>query len=1196
MGRCHSYFSKMYSFSQCTNFLHGLTTDFDKFLPGDVLPPMVPHFTGRKEECEKIVRYMTSQPTRLVTISGSPGFGKTSLAIAVGHDLKRQGLPVYFVSLKKVKSADGLTLEILRCVSPTPSNIDNKEASRSAEELCRILAEIPMQFFIVLDNADDLFENGQETSQEVLDLLEKCFTRSKNVAFLCTARMNLHEFLRIKVQGHESFNITPLDHESSHKLAQEIHPEANESDCLRIANICGRVPLAIKLLCGLFTEDCITQDITHFLDEFCRSSESIIDLLDNPDSPSDLRLKTLFESSFKRLSQEEQEAFVSLSVFVDETFKEQTAVKVIGRHAVIARGILHRLKRKCLIDSSSSEAKLLSFHPLIKTFAVEKGQHGMKEIATKARTRFLIHYISLFEDLNRQFLGGNSLCAFRNFEMEKENILQSLLKGVLNETVCDAIFRVLSTAEMFLDTIVYFDHGSRFDHIYNSAIIKAKQQENIAATHQLLLGRAFGMIPSHVRGTASQLLTEAEEIENGNPAVISNSGQGKRMCYHGIYLIITGEACKGCEILERGISQLSSENTVLKILSCQILAIYFQFFNDSVKSARFHKFAVTVCEDKQDIRLFLDLKKTVLNHGEKHEATDSGSQPLLIAFTLLLSCLAKKYHMKSILEKLGSIVSQIRIKIERKAKCDRLYLPLLCLINRTLAEVNEHEEACHSLQHASDIARVQYGEGNKETGNILHVIGIERCNNQDYVPALQSLQQALDIRLKLFGKEHLDTAASYHAIGETQHSMEDYNSALQSKQEALAIRLNLHEKEHPDIEASYHSIALTQHEMKDYHFAMQSHQQARNLMSTLYGENHPDTATSYHNSGITQNEMEDHESALHSHKKALGIRLKTYGEEHPDTAASYYSIGITQYEMGNYDSAMESHQKALDIRLKYSGRTEHQEVAASYHFIGLTQREMGDHDSALQSLEQSLDMRLKLYNKEHQDTANSYYEIGVTQHEIKDYHPALASKQKALDICSNLFGKEHPNTAASYFSIGITQHEMGDYDSAFQSHRQALNIRLMIYDNEPNQDTAESYYSVGLAQCEMGDHGLALQSHQEALQIRLKLYDEELHKDTAQSYYSIGVIQHKMKDYVSALESHQKALKIRLKLHGKEHPNTVDSYRSIGIIQSEMKDLVPHFQSQQQVRGIEYESNSQIATRMLQHDKDSSSILNCILF
>lgn len=1182
----------MFSFIKCTTFFHALTTEFEKFLPNHVLPPMVPHFTGRKEECEKIVRYMTSQTTRLVTISGSPGFGKTSLAIAVGHDLKRQALPVYFVSLRKVKSADDLTLELLKCVSPTPSNIENKEPSRSIE-LCRILAKIPMQFFIVLDNADDLFENsGEETSQEVLDLLEKLFARSTNVTFLCTARMNLHEFLEIRFPGDESLNIAPLDYQSSHKLAQEIHPEANESDCLRIADICGRVPLAIKLLCGLFGEDCITQDITHFLDEFSRSSESIIDLLDNPDSPSGLRLKTLFESSFKRLSQEEQEAFVSLSVFVDETFKEQAAVKVIGRHEFIAQGTLNRLKRKCLIDSSNPEAKLLSFHPLIKTFAVEKGQHDMKEIATEARTRFLNHYISLFKDLNRQFLSGKSLCAFRSFEKEKETILHSLLKGVSNEAVCDAIFGVLSTADIFLDTIVYFDHGLRFDHIYNSAIKEAKQQRNIVATHQLLLGRAFGMIPSHVRGTASQLLKEAEEIEKESPALISKNGQGKRMCYHGIYLIITGEACKGCELLERGISQLGSENTVLKILSCQILAFYFQFINDSVKSARFHQFAVTVCEDKKDMRLFLDLKKTVLNNGEEDEATDSGSQPLLMAFTLLLSCLAKKYRMKSILEKLGSIFSQIRVKIERKAKCDRLYLPLLCYINRTLAEVNEHEEACHSLQHASDIALVQYGERNKETANILHVTGIQRCNNEDYVPALQSLQQALEIRLKLFGKEHLDTAASYHAIGETQHAMEDYRSALQSKQEALAVRLTLHDKEHPDIEASHHSIALTQHEMKDYDVAMQSHQQARNLMSTLYGENHPDTATSYHNSGITQNEMEDHESALQSHKKALGIRLKTYGEEHSDTATSYYSIGITQYEMGNYDSAMESHQKALDIRLKDPGRAEHQDVAASYHFIGLTQREMGDHYSALQSLGKSLDMRLKLYTKEHQDTANSYYEIGVTQHEMEYYDSALESKQKALDICSNLFGKEHRNTAASYFNIGITQHQMGDYDSAVLSHRQALEIRLRIYDNEPNQDTAESYYSVGLAQCEMGDHGLALQSHQEALQIRLKLYDDELHKDTAQSFYNIGVIQHKMKDYVSAQESHQKALRIRLKLHGEEHPNTADSYRSIGIIQSKMKDLVPHFQAQQQ----EYESNSQIATRMLQHDKNSSGILNCILF
>ena len=182
--------------------------------------------------------------------------------------------------------------------------------------------------------------------------------------------------MKIKFQCHESINITSLDNESSTKLVQKLVQEVTESDCLRITRICGRVPLAIKLLCCLICEN---KKLTEYLDDFCRSSQSIIDMLDDPDSPSDLRLKNLFQSSFEKLSQQEQNAFVSLSVFVGESFDEHAAIAVIGGEKIKAKKYLRAVKRKSLIDSSGTEAKPLTFHPLIRSFAVEKAQHEMKK-------------------------------------------------------------------------------------------------------------------------------------------------------------------------------------------------------------------------------------------------------------------------------------------------------------------------------------------------------------------------------------------------------------------------------------------------------------------------------------------------------------------------------------------------------------------------------------------------------------------------------------------------------------------------------------------------------------------------------------------------------------------------------------------------------------------------------------------------
>ena len=68
------------------------------------LPPVVPHFTGRDKECADIIDHLTVRDTKFVNAWGSPGFGKTSVATAVGHELDLEGLPVLLLSLRGVKT------------------------------------------------------------------------------------------------------------------------------------------------------------------------------------------------------------------------------------------------------------------------------------------------------------------------------------------------------------------------------------------------------------------------------------------------------------------------------------------------------------------------------------------------------------------------------------------------------------------------------------------------------------------------------------------------------------------------------------------------------------------------------------------------------------------------------------------------------------------------------------------------------------------------------------------------------------------------------------------------------------------------------------------------------------------------------------------------------------------------------------
>jgi tetratricopeptide (TPR) repeat protein len=842
---------------------------------------MVPHFTGRQQQCEDILHVLTSTSSRVVSVSGPPGFGKTSLAIAVGHQLRQLGLPVYFLSLRSVKTAEELISDLLNAFAHA-----SDLTVRVRSKLCGLLSAIPSNICIILDNADDLFESGGETSQDVLELLENIFSHCKNVSFLLTTRASLQSVLGRKIGDHMSVGVVSLDRKSAQMLVQELVPATDEHECWRAAQVCGDVPLAIKLLCGQIVDE--KKSASQFLDHFSSCSKTVVKLLDDPDAPNNQRLNVLFESYFKRLSREEQEAFVCLSVFVSEEFDEQAAVNVIGGDEDTAKKTLLRLKRKYLVEANSSEEVLFSFHPLIKSFASEKAA-DMEEIACEAERRFLSYYVKLFEDLNNQFLAGNPLLPFHDFELNKENIVYSLSEGVQNEAVCDAIFDVLSHADMFLSTILYLECQWIFEKIYNLAIAKAKEQRKFKAVHQLLIAKALREITWF--DEAIPLLKEAEEIEKQNPLLIPKDIVGKRMCYFGYNLLICEAARKGREILETGISLLSSENTVFKVLFSQILAF---ITPNSEKSSYYRNIVLTECADRPSLYAFFKaIQEDDCADKKEDENPKALSQPLILMLAFLIYTMADCYDMKEVILKLGLPISKLQKEVEAEAQSNHLYLPLLLLIET--AKVKIKQESPAALQFALDNFIKKYGRLNQDTANRYWHIGEILRKQKNYDAALKSHYEALDIREKLYG-HNSDTARSHHSIGLSQFEKGDYESALQPFKQALNISQNLHSKNNILFCDIFFMIGRTKHCLKKCDPPVYWYQKALDA-NVLYAKEHPASGLYYYWIAECQDQMQDYDSALVSCQQSFDIRLKIFGQDCQKTRDSYRQMDLIRSRM-----------------------------------------------------------------------------------------------------------------------------------------------------------------------------------------------------------------------------------------------------------------------------------------------------------
>jgi predicted ATPase/class 3 adenylate cyclase len=244
------------------------------------LPHPASSFVGRQREREELVA-MLSDETRLLTLSGPGGSGKTRLAIEAASELVpgfKSG--VFWVSLAALREPALVTQTIAQTIG-------------ADEELAAHISDREM--LLLLDNFEQVVEAAPELSQ----LVEAC----PNLKLLVTSR----ELLRIR--GEVEYALAPL-----------AEPEAVELFCERarlepdptIAELCRRLddmPLAVELAAAR----------THVLnpEQILERLSQRLDLLQGgrDADPRQQTLRATIEWSHDLLDAAERDLFARLAVF-----------------------------------------------------------------------------------------------------------------------------------------------------------------------------------------------------------------------------------------------------------------------------------------------------------------------------------------------------------------------------------------------------------------------------------------------------------------------------------------------------------------------------------------------------------------------------------------------------------------------------------------------------------------------------------------------------------------------------------------------------------------------------------------------------------------------------------------------------------------------------------------------------------------
>ena len=419
------------------------------------LPAQLTSFIGREREIAEVKRLLSA--SRLVTLAGSGGAGKTRLSLQVAADLFDNFADgVWFVQL------EGLTDRNL-----VPQAVASVLGVR--EEPNRPLLTILTTFLqsktllLILDNSEHLIE---ACAQLAMSLLQAC----PNLRILTSSREVL------SVPGEVKFHVLSLGvPDPSHLPALEdlaqieavrlfVERAANAQpnftltaqEAPAVAQICQRldgIPLAIELAAARVKVLSVEQIATRLDDRFRLLTSGSRTAL-----PRQQTLRALIDWSYSLLTEAERIVFWRLAVFVGGwTLEAAEAVCAAGSiESYEVLDLLTRLVDKSLVITTE-RAGAARYRRLetIRQYSIEKLRESGEEASVQAK--HFDFFVQLAETAEPKLTSASQMDWLERLEAEHDN-LRAALKWSLESQPASAL-RLAGALGRFWDVHGYFTEG-----------------------------------------------------------------------------------------------------------------------------------------------------------------------------------------------------------------------------------------------------------------------------------------------------------------------------------------------------------------------------------------------------------------------------------------------------------------------------------------------------------------------------------------------------------------------------------------------------------------------------------------------------------------------------------------------------------------------------------------------------------------
>ena len=372
---------------------------------------------------------INNQDVRIVSIVGSPGFGKSTLAIQVGHNLVRKGFTVHYVNMIEVLAVEALPEKLL-------DGAEIKTKNATTDRLLKWSRGLPFPTVMIFDNCDNILHKQKNKLQGIT---KKLLQSSSKLKIMMTGRQRTMQLANFR-----SFPLRELSREVSCFLLKNVVKDLDSMFCEPLTNLTGNVPLALLVVGSLLNlPDPPTPDslITNLRDHLMAT-------LSPEDLPDEDRVNVSIALSYQYLNRRVQKVGRYLANFPG-SFDKKAACEIlltISRKMDSLRGgcdivdvHLNTLVQRSLLEYNQRTDRY-QFHRLIREFfmGIQKsiGKIGLKE-TRKFAIAFQLYYSKVLESLAVQFSHdyANALHILDTERHNIEKLLLSFSSGITTHTV-----------------------------------------------------------------------------------------------------------------------------------------------------------------------------------------------------------------------------------------------------------------------------------------------------------------------------------------------------------------------------------------------------------------------------------------------------------------------------------------------------------------------------------------------------------------------------------------------------------------------------------------------------------------------------------------------------------------------------------------------------------------------------------------